>query len=640
MRITVVGLGKIGLPLAVQFADRATRSSAPTSTPSTVETVNAGTEPFPGEAHLAEQLAEVVGRGALRATTDTTAAPCASSDAVVVVVPLFVDDEARPDFGWMDSATDDIARGLTPGTLVSYETTLPVGTTRTRWKPRLEAGSGLVEGSDFHLVFSPERVLTGRVFADLRKYPKLVGGPVRRRRRAGRGVLRGGARSSTSAPTSSAATASGTSARPRRPRWPSSPRRPTATSTSAWRTSSARSPAQARHRRLPGHRGQQLPALQPHPPARHRRRWALHPGLPAAVPVERPGRHRRAGRSRGQRRRCRRTPSASPSERPEATSPAAASPCSAPPTAVGSRRRRSPGSSPPSTRCGTPGAEVVVHDPMYTAERARRFGWDAYTLGDPADVVVVQADHAEYRELAADGLPGRAGRRRRPPHPRPRPLRGRALPRRRPGGAGGLTRGGPDRRLRRRRRGRHASATAASIWHLAQVREGAVLGRELHRRPRRLRRHRRADGRQLQAAELRPRLRAGRPRGRRLRRPGRGLHQRPLPALGRPRRHPQARRRLGGRRRDLPRGRVDRRPRRVRRPGDHRPVGHGRRRLGRHQGRPRLRPRRRGAGPADPLGRPGRRAPRARARSRHLGVPADRPDLHSRTTTPSRRHQQ
>jgi UDP-N-acetyl-D-glucosamine dehydrogenase len=59
---------------------------------------------------------------------------------------------------------------------VIYETTLPVGTTRGRWKPALEEHSGLVEGSDFHVVFSPERVLTGRVFADLRKYPKLVGG--------------------------------------------------------------------------------------------------------------------------------------------------------------------------------------------------------------------------------------------------------------------------------------------------------------------------------------------------------------------------------------------------------------------------------------------------------------------------------
>src|SRR5262249_32287279 len=57
-----------------------------------------------------------------------------------------------------------------------YETTLPVGTTRNRWAPMLEEGSGLTAGKDFFLVFSPERVLTGRVFADLRRYPKLVGG--------------------------------------------------------------------------------------------------------------------------------------------------------------------------------------------------------------------------------------------------------------------------------------------------------------------------------------------------------------------------------------------------------------------------------------------------------------------------------
>jgi nucleotide sugar dehydrogenase len=76
----------------------------------------------------------------------------------------------------MDAATRSVAEHLTPGTLVSYETTLPVGTTRSRWKPLLEEISGLVEGEDFDIVFSPERVLTGRVFEDLRKYPKLVGG--------------------------------------------------------------------------------------------------------------------------------------------------------------------------------------------------------------------------------------------------------------------------------------------------------------------------------------------------------------------------------------------------------------------------------------------------------------------------------
>lgn len=175
MKITVVALGKIGLPLAVQFARKGHSVIGADVIEKTVELVNAGVEPFPGEAHLGEYLAEVVKSGALRATTDTTSA-VAQSDAVVVVVPLFVDNEGIPDFGWMDAATESIGKGLKPGTLVSYETTLPVGTTRNRFAPALEKLSGLKAGVDFHLVFSPERVFTGRVFADLRKYPKLVGG--------------------------------------------------------------------------------------------------------------------------------------------------------------------------------------------------------------------------------------------------------------------------------------------------------------------------------------------------------------------------------------------------------------------------------------------------------------------------------
>ena len=174
MKITVVGLGKIGLPLAVQFARKGHEVHGADVQPATVQLVNDGTAPFPNEAHLEEYLAQVVADGRLRADTDTTAA-VSRSDAVVVVVPLFVDADGVPDFRAMESATADIGRGLRPGTLVAYETTLPVGTTRERWKPLLESTSGLVEGQDFHVVFSPERVLTGRVFADLRKYPKLIG---------------------------------------------------------------------------------------------------------------------------------------------------------------------------------------------------------------------------------------------------------------------------------------------------------------------------------------------------------------------------------------------------------------------------------------------------------------------------------
>lgn len=175
MKIAVVALGKIGLPLAVQFANKGHHVIGCDVNQKAVDLINAGTEPFPGEAHLDEYLKKTVASGHLVATTDTKTA-VAGCEAVVVVVPLFVDNDGIPDFGWMDAATKDIAEGLKPGTLVSYETTLPVGTTRTRFAPMLEKISGLKAGADFHLVFSPERVLTGRVFADLRKYPKLVGG--------------------------------------------------------------------------------------------------------------------------------------------------------------------------------------------------------------------------------------------------------------------------------------------------------------------------------------------------------------------------------------------------------------------------------------------------------------------------------
>ena len=175
MKITVVAMGKIGLPLAVQFARKGHTVIGADVNQWTVDQINSKREPFPGEAHLQEYLAEEVSAGRLQATTDTTAA-VARSEAVVVVVPLFVNEEGIPDFGWMDAATEAIGKGLKKGTLVSYETTLPVGTTRNRFAPALEKISGLKAGVDFDLVFSPERVFTGRVFADLRKYPKLVGG--------------------------------------------------------------------------------------------------------------------------------------------------------------------------------------------------------------------------------------------------------------------------------------------------------------------------------------------------------------------------------------------------------------------------------------------------------------------------------
>ncbi len=175
MNVCVVALGKIGLPLAVQFAEAGHQVHGADIDHEAVALINDGVTPFPGEAGLDEALRQVRARGVFEATTDTAAA-VASSEVVVVVVPLSVDVRSRPDFGPMDAATSDIARGLRPGTLVSYETTIPVHTTRRRFGVALEEATGMTVGEDFFLCHSPERVFSGRIFADLRAYPKIVGG--------------------------------------------------------------------------------------------------------------------------------------------------------------------------------------------------------------------------------------------------------------------------------------------------------------------------------------------------------------------------------------------------------------------------------------------------------------------------------
>lgn len=175
MKVAVIALGKVGLPLAVQIASKGHLVLGADISRSTVDLVNSGTPPFPGEEHLEERLSELVTAGSLRATTDTETA-VSESEVIVVVVPLMTDQTGIPDFTALDNASAVIARGLQPGTLISYETTLPVGATRTRFAPLLEEASGLVAGRDFYLVHSPERVFSGRIFQDLRRYPKLVGG--------------------------------------------------------------------------------------------------------------------------------------------------------------------------------------------------------------------------------------------------------------------------------------------------------------------------------------------------------------------------------------------------------------------------------------------------------------------------------
>lgn len=175
MRACVVGLGKIGLPLAVRFAESGIDTSGVDIDPVVVEAVGSGTSPFGGEEGLDAALREVVEARRLTATTSTREAVTAS-DVIVIVVPVLVDESGIPDFAALDDATLEVARGLQPGALVIVETTVPVGTTRNRVTPILEEVSGLEAGHDLKVAFSPERVSSGTVFRDLRRYPKLVGG--------------------------------------------------------------------------------------------------------------------------------------------------------------------------------------------------------------------------------------------------------------------------------------------------------------------------------------------------------------------------------------------------------------------------------------------------------------------------------
>jgi nucleotide sugar dehydrogenase len=174
LKILVIGLGKIGLPLAVYLAKN-NQVVGLDNNIETVNQVNAGQEPFPGEKNLQEKLTQVVNTKNLIATTESQNA-IKSADVILVCVPLIVNDENEPDFQNIDSVVLDIGNNLNKSTLVSFETTLPVGTTRDRFTRSIELASKYEVGKDFYVVFSPERVLTGRIFEDLAKYPKLVGG--------------------------------------------------------------------------------------------------------------------------------------------------------------------------------------------------------------------------------------------------------------------------------------------------------------------------------------------------------------------------------------------------------------------------------------------------------------------------------
>jgi nucleotide sugar dehydrogenase len=138
-----------------------------------VASINAGVCPI-DEPGVPEQLAAAVAERRMSATQDTCEA-VSQSDVVLVIVPAFLDAHRRADLRALEGVACEIAAGLRIGTLVSFETTIPVGSTRNRFLPMLEK-TGLRAGIDFDLAFSPERVKSLYVLKHLSGIPKIVGG--------------------------------------------------------------------------------------------------------------------------------------------------------------------------------------------------------------------------------------------------------------------------------------------------------------------------------------------------------------------------------------------------------------------------------------------------------------------------------
>ncbi|MBA2315430.1 MAG: nucleotide sugar dehydrogenase [Chloroflexi bacterium] len=173
--VAVVGAGKMGLPLAAQFASHGWEVIAVDVQEAVVASINEGRSHIGEEPGVAELVRSAHESGRLRATTDAAAA-AGDADVVVVIVPVMLDDERQPDRRSMDAAVESIGPGLHAGSLVIFETTLPVGDTRTRYAPRLAAVTSLELDRDLLVAFSPERLYSGAALRNLATYPKLVGG--------------------------------------------------------------------------------------------------------------------------------------------------------------------------------------------------------------------------------------------------------------------------------------------------------------------------------------------------------------------------------------------------------------------------------------------------------------------------------
>jgi UDP-N-acetyl-D-glucosamine dehydrogenase len=172
VKIAVIGMGYVGLPLAVTFAEAGVEVVGIEADAGRCAAVNRGDSYIVDVSD--EALCAVVARGLLQATTDYAATEDCAADIICLPTPLNANRE--PDLTLVKQATATLAGHVRPGQLVCLESTTYPGTTRDELAPLLERGSGLKAGVDFHLAFSPERVDPGRTDYTTKTTPKVVGG--------------------------------------------------------------------------------------------------------------------------------------------------------------------------------------------------------------------------------------------------------------------------------------------------------------------------------------------------------------------------------------------------------------------------------------------------------------------------------
>jgi len=169
--VGVVGLGYVGLPLAVEKAKAGFKTIGFDVQEEKVKMVNEGHN-YIGDV-VNEDLKELVERGMMKATSDFSFVK--DVDFIAICVPTPLDKHQEPDISYVKSSTEAISKHLSNDTMVVLESTTYPGTTEELLLPILEEGSGLKCGEDFYLGFSPERVDPGNVIYKTKNTPKVVG---------------------------------------------------------------------------------------------------------------------------------------------------------------------------------------------------------------------------------------------------------------------------------------------------------------------------------------------------------------------------------------------------------------------------------------------------------------------------------